>query len=145
MSRYLIDRIEATPNVELLVRTVVSGIDDDGGDGVLAHVDLINAESGVRRRVDAAHLFLFVGADPNSAWLDGCVRLDDKGFVLTGQNPQRPLETSSHGVFAIGDIRSQSIKRVAAGVGEGAAVVAQIHAVLAGVGAQTAPPATAIV
>ena len=140
MSRYLIDRIEATPNVELLVRTVVSGIDDDGGDGVLAHVDLINAESGVRRRVDAAHLFLFVGADPNSAWLDGCVRLDDKGFVLTGQNPQRPLETSSHGVFAIGDIRSQSIKRVAAGVGEGAAVVAQIHAALAGVGARPAPP-----
>jgi len=143
MSRYLIDRIAATPNVELLVDTVVSAI-DGGADGGLAHIDLTNAETGVRGRVDAVHLFLFIGADPNSAWLNGCVQLDDKGFVLTGRNPQRLLETSSPGVFAIGDIRSQSIKRVAAGVGEGASVVAQIHAVLAAVGAPTTPPVIAI-
>ena len=140
MSRYLIDRIVATGNVELLAHTVVSAI-GDSADGVLAHVDLTNVETGVSRRVDAVHLFLFIGAEPNSAWLDGCVQLDDKGFVLTGQNPRRPLETTIHGVFAIGDVRSQSIKRVAAGVGEGAAVVAQIHAVLAEMDAPAAPPA----
>jgi thioredoxin reductase (NADPH) len=85
------------------------------------------------------HLFLFTGADPNTSWLSGCnVRVDDKGFVLTGpeahvgQAPGAPgLETSVPGVFAIGDVRSASTKRVAAAVGEGAAVVAQIHALLA--------------
>jgi thioredoxin reductase (NADPH) len=83
------------------------------------------------------HLFLFCGADPNAAWLDGCVALDDKGFVLTGAKcsgkqgrPVLPLETSRPGVFAIGDVRAGSTKRVAAAVGEGAAVVAQIHSVL---------------
>ena len=84
------------------------------------------------------HLFLFCGADPNAGWLDGCVALDEKGFVLTGAKcggrqgrPVLPLETSRPGVFAIGDVRAGSTKRVAAAVGDGAAVVAQIHSVLA--------------
>ena len=88
------------------------------------------------------HLFLFIGADPNTGWLRGCVDLDASGFVTTGALPlpgeavpgraALPLETSLRGVFAIGDVRSGSTKRVAAAVGEGAAVVAQIHSVLAG-------------
>jgi thioredoxin reductase (NADPH) len=83
------------------------------------------------------HLFLFCGADPNAAWLDGCVTLDKKGFVVTGKacegcagREALPLETSQPGVFAIGDVRAGSTKRVAAAVGEGAAVVSQIHQVL---------------
>ena len=82
------------------------------------------------------HLFLFIGADPNTAWLAGCgIELDAKGFVRTGQDfgsDRRPLETSRRGVFAIGDVRSGSVKRVAAAVGEGAQVVATLHAYLAG-------------
>ena len=87
------------------------------------------------------HLFLFIGADPNAAWLAGRVAVDARGFVLTGLDfpqgagPARrsalPLETSRPGVFAVGDVRAGSTKRVAAAVGEGAAAVAQIHAVLA--------------
>jgi thioredoxin reductase (NADPH) len=87
------------------------------------------------------HLFLFIGADPNATWLDRCVAVDNKGFVITGANwargagadfrPALLLETSRPGVFAIGDVRAGSTKRVAAAVGEGAAVVAQIHSVLA--------------
>jgi thioredoxin reductase (NADPH) len=76
-------------------------------------------------------LFLFIGADPNTDWLDGCVDLDAKGFVVTGQQGSAPLETSRPGIFAAGDVRCGSTKRVAAAVGEGAAVIAQIHAYLA--------------
>jgi thioredoxin reductase (NADPH) len=75
-------------------------------------------------------LFLFIGADPNTDWLKDCVDTDDKGFIVTGGGA-RSLETSLPGVFAIGDVRAGSTKRVAAAVGEGAAVVAQIHALLA--------------
>jgi thioredoxin reductase (NADPH) len=87
------------------------------------------------------HLFLFIGADPNTSWLKRCVAVDNKGFVVTGANsagrargnhrPVLPLETSRPGVFAIGDVRAGSTKRVAAAVGEGAAVVAEIHSVIA--------------
>jgi thioredoxin reductase (NADPH) len=78
------------------------------------------------------HLFLFIGADPNTGWLEGCVDLDDKGFVKTGvADPALTLQTSLAGVFAIGDVRAGSTKRVAAAVGEGAAVVSQIHGFLA--------------
>jgi len=81
------------------------------------------------------HLFLFIGADPNAGWLRGCVDLDDKDFVITGArgsdgSARLPLETSLPGIFAIGDVRAGSTKRVAAAVGEGAAAVAQIHSVL---------------
>ena len=86
------------------------------------------------------HLFLFIGADPNASWLNGCVEVDGKGFVITGREGDRgagaisrpvlPLETSRPGIFAIGDVRAGSTKRVAAAVGEGAAAVAQIHTVL---------------
>ena len=76
------------------------------------------------------HLFLFIGAVPNAGWLQGCVETDAKGFVVTGGGAL-PLETSLPGVFAIGDVRAGSTKRVAAAVGDGAAVVAQIHTAIA--------------
>jgi thioredoxin reductase (NADPH) len=130
MSRYLIDRIKATPNIELHVRTAVTGL-SGGTDGTLECVEMSSRETGDSQRVDANHLFLFIGADPNTRWLDQRVALDDKGFVTTGDDLKFPLQTSSPGVFAIGDVRCGSVKRVAAGVGEGAAAVAQIHAYLA--------------
>ena len=130
MSRYLIDRIKATPNIDLRVRTAVTGLSGTA-DGTLESIDMTCRESGDSRRVDARHMFLFIGADPNTQWLDRRITLDNKGFVTTGSDPQLSLATSSPGVFAIGDVRRGSVKRVAAGVGEGAAAVAQIHAYLA--------------
>ena len=92
--------------------------------------------SGQETRRPIRHLFLFIGADPNTAWLHPSdLALDDKGFVRTGAEAgsgRRPLETSRRGVFAIGDVRAGSVKRVAAAVGEGAQVVAALHAFLAG-------------
>jgi thioredoxin reductase (NADPH) len=130
MSRYLIDRIKATRNIELRVRTAVTGL-SGSAEGALESVDMTRNESGDTQRVNAQHMFLFIGADPNTQWLDRRIGLDSKGFVITGSNLQLPLATSSAGVFAIGDVRCGSVKRVAAGVGEGAAVVAQIHTYLA--------------
>jgi thioredoxin reductase (NADPH) len=129
MSRYLIDRIAATSNIELRARATVAALSGTE-DGTLESVDLASRRSD-RWTVEAQHMFLFIGADPNTQWLDRRIALDEKGFVATGRASGLPLETSSPGVFAIGDARSGSIKRVAAGVGEGAAAVAQIHAYLA--------------
>jgi thioredoxin reductase (NADPH) len=130
MSRYLIDRIAATPNIDLRVRTAVTGL-SGAADHILESVDLTYRDSGDIRKVDAQYMFLFIGADPNTQWLDRRIALNNRGFVTTGSDSQLPLETSSPGVFAIGDVRCGSVKRVAAGVGEGAAAVAQIHAYLA--------------
>jgi thioredoxin reductase (NADPH) len=132
MSRYLVDRITGLGNVEVLTRTSLTGL--EGGNGALAAVRWRQAGGDEVRR-PIRHLFLFIGADPNTDWLTSCgIALDAKGFVLTGKDAggaSRPLETSQPGVFAIGDVRSGSIKRVAASVGEGAQVVAAIHAFLA--------------
>ena len=130
MSRYLIERIAALPNVELHIQTEVVDLHADEG-GALTAAVFRNRTSWVLKTCALRHLFLFIGADPNTAWLQDCVTMDDKGFVTTGQGSALPLETSRPGVFAIGDVRAGSTKRVAAAVGEGAAVVAQIHAVLA--------------
>jgi thioredoxin reductase (NADPH) len=129
MSRYLIDRIAATANIELRVHTAVTGLSGTA-DGTLESVGITCRKSGDTWKVDAQHMFLFIGADPNTQWLDRRIALDNKGFVTTGNASQLPLETSSPGVFAIGDVRSGSVKRLAAGVGEGAAAVAQIHSYL---------------
>jgi thioredoxin reductase (NADPH) len=132
MSRYLVDRIGGLANVEVLTQTSMSGL--EGRNGVLEAVRW-RGPSGEETRRPMRHLFLFIGADPNTDWLKGSgVALDRKGFVLTGNETggaSRPLETSVHGVFAIGDVRSGSTKRVAAAVGEGAQVVATLHAFLA--------------
>jgi thioredoxin reductase (NADPH) len=137
MSRYLIDRIAALPNVELHTGTEVIGLEGDETTGLTAAVFRESA-TGEVHKCPLRHLFLFIGADPNASWLNGCVAVDGKGFVVTGarcpqskSRPPLPLETSRPGVFAIGDVRAGSTKRVAAAVGEGAAVVAQIHTVLA--------------
>ena len=137
MSRYLIDRIAALPNVELHTETEVIGLEGDESTG-LTGAEFRERATGEAHSCSLRHLFLFIGADPNAAWLDGCVAVDGKGFVVTGtrcphsnSRPPLPLETSKPGVFAIGDVRAGSTKRVAAAVGEGAAVVAQIHSVLA--------------
>ncbi len=133
MSSYLVDRISGLSNVEVLTRTQVSGL--EGADGMLQAVRWRHIGSGVEVRRPIRHLFLFIGADPNTNWLAGSgMVLDPKGFVLTGTevgSNRRLLETSCPGVFAIGDVRSGSVKRVAASVGEGAQVVAALHGFLA--------------
>jgi thioredoxin reductase (NADPH) len=128
MSRYLVDRIEGLANVEVLTRTQISRL--EGNDGMLEAVRWRDA-SGSETRRPIHHLFSFIGVDPNTDWLSGAAALDEKGFVVTGQGDAGPLETNVHGLFAVGDIRSGSIKRVAASVGEGAQVVAALHAYLA--------------
>ena len=130
MSKYLIDRIKALPNVELHIGKEVVALDGDRANG-LKGVTFRCRATGSEHRCELNHLFLFIGADPNTEWLDGCVDLDNKGFVMTGGDQRAPLETSRTGVFAAGDVRRGSTKRVAAAVGEGAAVIAQIHAYLA--------------
>lgn len=130
MSRYLVDRIGSLPNVTVHTHTELTALE---GDGRLERVRY-RAPGGVEGSMSTRHLFVFIGADPKTEWLGPCgIALDSKGFVLTGsdlcshQNPALPLQTSAEGVFAIGDARSGSIKRVASAVGEGAAVVSQIH------------------
>ena len=133
MSRYLVDRIEGHTNIEVLTRAQVSGL--EGRDGILEAVRWRLGTNGQEVRRPIRHLFLFIGAEPNTDWLAGSgVTLDAKGFVLTGEDAghdRHPLETNRRGVFAIGDVRSKSIKRVAAAVGEGAQVVAALHSYLA--------------
>jgi thioredoxin reductase (NADPH) len=133
MSRYLIDRIEGHANIEVLTRAQVTGL--EGHDGILEAVRWRVGPNGQEVRRAIRHLFLFIGADPNTDWLaDSNVALDGKGFVLTGEDAggdRHVLETSRRGIFAIGDVRSKSIKRVAAAVGEGAQVVAALHSYLA--------------
>jgi thioredoxin reductase (NADPH) len=132
MSRYLVDRITGLSNVEVLTRTTITGV--EGRDAMLEAIRWRAGRSGEEVRRPIQHLFLFIGADPNTDWLSGSgVALDRKGFVLTGAGTtenRQPLETSRPGIFAIGDVRSGSVKRVAAAVGEGAQVVATLHATL---------------
>jgi thioredoxin reductase (NADPH) len=138
MSRYLVERIAATPNIEVLTQTVVTAL--EGQDGVLQAIRCRSHRSGEEVKRAIRHLFIFIGADPNTDWLSRSgVTLDDKGFVRTDLNSGKPLQTSLPGVFAIGDVRSGSVKRVAAAVGEGAQVVAALHAFLADGGDRAAP------
>src|SRR5882672_4100693 len=137
MSRYLIERIEATPNIELVFNAEVVGL-EGSEDGPLERVRWRSRLSAEESTLDIRNLFLFAGADPATGWLDGCgVTLDRGGFVVTGaqseQNlgrPVPPLETSVPGVFAVGDVRSGSVKRVGGAIGEGAQVVAALHGFL---------------
>jgi thioredoxin reductase (NADPH) len=133
MSRYLVDRISGLANVEVMARTEVVALEDR--DGVLEAVRWRSTD-GAEGALPVRHLFCFIGADPNTGWLTGAgVALDRKGFVLTGADAgfgaRHSLETSRPGVFAVGDVRAGSTKRVSAAVGDGAHVVAAIHACLA--------------
>jgi thioredoxin reductase (NADPH) len=139
MSRYLIDRIEATPNIELHPYTELIHLHGEPESG-LNGASWRDRQSGAEYQCPARNIFLFIGAVPETDWLEGCgVAVDKHGFVLTGEAarggfPARPaaaLETSVPGVFAVGDVRSGSVKRVGGAIGEGAAVVALIHKHLA--------------
>lgn len=139
MSRYLVDRVECAPNVEVHRACQVSALE---GNGQLRGVKIMYAD-GREKTIDTSALFLFIGAAAHTGWLRGCVQLDTKGFVLTGEGVSRDqldpevwtplgrqpglLETSLPGVFAAGDARSGSMKRVAAAVGEGAMAVSFVH------------------
>jgi thioredoxin reductase (NADPH) len=145
MSRYLIQRISGNPSIELLCNSELAGLE---GENNLEKVSWINKQSAQVRSVSAHHLFIMTGASPNTDWLRGSVALDEKGFILTGRdlplaidpdrNPPWPLsrlplmlESSLPGVFAVGDVRAGSVKRVAAAVGEGATAVSLVHRALA--------------
>jgi thioredoxin reductase (NADPH) len=138
MSKYLIDEIGATPNIGVRLRTRVT---DGHGETTLQSLTLADDEAGTVETCPADALFVLIGASPHTGWLPPAVARDAHGFVVTGADlshdellgdwvlPRVPFtyETSVPGVFAVGDVRSRSVKRVASGVGEGSAVVAQIH------------------
>jgi len=143
MSRYLIRRIEENPNITLHTRTQIEKV--QGTDRLERLVWRRN--DGEPETHEIGHVFLMTGAEPNTGWLEGCVALDAKGFVRTGVDigaeelaaaawplPRQPflLETSRPGVFAAGDVRAGSVKRVASAVGEGSSCVQFVHRVLAG-------------
>ena len=136
MSRYLIDRIGATSNIELMTETEIIGLDGASGGG-LEKVRWRDRRAGQESEAPIRNVFLFVGADPATEWLQGCgVALDKAGFVMTGAprsdgGPRSALESSIPGVFAVGDVRSGSVKRVGGAIGEGAQAVAAIHNFLA--------------
>jgi thioredoxin reductase (NADPH) len=146
MSRYLTDRIERTPNVEVHTSTEIRGL---VGERALEAVVVENTQTGQRDTLEARAMFVFIGAEPHTDWLGGVVELDSGGYVKTGRDvsgsagcdgddgdraAHQPLflETSQPGVFAAGDVRSGSIKRVAAAVGEGSMAVRLVHEHLAG-------------
>jgi thioredoxin reductase (NADPH) len=143
MSQYLIDRITDATNIDVRLRTEVSAVH---GDGHLESVELTDRDSGLVETADSSWLFVFIGAAPRTDWLGESVLRDDRGFVVTGhdliagaegrppwphQRPPLPLETAVPGVFAAGDVRLDSMKRVASAVGEGAMAVANVHQYLA--------------
>jgi thioredoxin reductase (NADPH) len=137
MSRYLISRIEASRKITLLTRTSIEALE---GNGHLKRVRWRNAETGTSDMHEIEHVFVMTGADPNTEWLQGSVELDDKGFIKTGADVGHGwplgrvpylLETSLPGVFAVGDIRAGSVKRVASAVGEGSMAVQLVHKALA--------------
>lgn len=133
MSKYLIERLESLPNVELVSESEIVKLEGDGG--ALRTVTWKSRTNGAETAKPVSHLFLFIGAEPNTNWLgqSGIMR-DGKGFIVTGADVGRDchaLETSLPGIFAIGDVRAGSVKRVASAVGEGAQVVAAVHAYLA--------------
>jgi len=143
MSRYLIRCIEELPNVTVRTHTRIVAL--EGGGPCLERVRWRNNATGEEETRDIRHLFLMIGADPNTTWLRGCVALDDKGYVKTGnalsaedlakagwplaRSPD-PLETTYPGVFAAGDVRAGSVKRIASAVGEAAACIQLVHKAL---------------
>ncbi len=134
MSRYLINRIEQRPAIEVLTATEVRTAE---GHKELEAITVEHTDTGERQRIEARALFVFIGAQPHTGWLGGVVALDEKGFVLTGCDGML-LETSLPGVLAAGDVRSGSIKRVASAVGEGSMAVRLVHEHLASLGRRPA-------
>jgi thioredoxin reductase (NADPH) len=134
MSDYLIQRIQLSPKISLHAHSKITALH---GDNILRQVSWHDGETQTERKQDIRNLFVMIGAEPNTQWMKGCVQLDDNGFVLTGAKVCRYLSdsnfaTSKPGIFAVGDVRSGSVKRVASGVGEGSVVVQAVHRYLAG-------------
>jgi len=142
MSRYLVRRIEANPAIEVRTQCQVASVE---GDDHLERVHCVNGATGIESVERVRHLFVMTGALPATKWLEGCLALDDHGFIKSGSDLTREdldaaswpltraphlLETSRPGVFAVGDVRGGNIKRVASAVGEGAIAVAFVHQVL---------------
>jgi thioredoxin reductase (NADPH) len=143
MSHYLIEQIEKQPNIEVRTHTSVIEVH---GDTHLSEITIRREETGETEKWPASSLFIFIGAQPRTEWLDGLIKRDDRGFVLSGpdllSDGKRPegwtldrdpglLETNVPGIFVVGDVRHGSVKRVASGVGEGAVVVQFMHQYLA--------------
>jgi thioredoxin reductase (NADPH) len=142
MSRYLIQRIEENPAIELHFKTEILNLE---GDVHLERVTWRSSASGETSTNEIRHVFIMAGASPRTDWLSGCLALDNKGFILTGRDldtatetpvwplarPPQMLETSLPGVFAVGDVRSGNVKRVAAAVGEGSIAISLVHHALA--------------
>ncbi|MGW4527403.1 FAD-dependent oxidoreductase [Amycolatopsis sp. NPDC004378] len=140
MSRYLVDQVSRHPRIQVHLHTEVREVVEDGK--TMSGVEVEDNRTGERHRLDARALFVFIGATPHTRWLSGHVALDEDGFVFTGADvgafadagisrPPFPLETSSPGVFAVGDVRHGSVKRVASAVGEGAMAIRLVHEHLA--------------
>jgi thioredoxin reductase (NADPH) len=142
MSRYLIRRIEESPAIVLRTHTQLVGLE---GNGALERIRWRDDETGEIEGHDIRHVFVMTGAVPNTRWLNGCIALDEKGFVKTGPDlspadlsaakwplsrPPYLLETSRPGIFAVGDVRGGNVKRVASAVGEGSIAIAFVHQVL---------------
>ena len=131
MSRYLIDRIESSARISVHAQAEIERID---GDNVLRCVTWVNRHSGLRETRQVGSLFVMIGAEPNSGWLYGTLALDKKGFILTGTSnafENTRYATSAPGIYAVGDVRSDSVKRVASAVGEGSVVISDVHRYLA--------------
>ena len=146
MSHYLIRQIQATPNVEVRLRTEIVG---GGGEGWLGHLVLRDGATAAEETVVADELFLMIGADPHTEWLPAEIERDAQGFVVTGADlseeamqafgrPPLQFETSLPGVLAAGDVRHGSVKRVASAVGEGSVAIKAVHELLAGDGIEVA-------
>jgi thioredoxin reductase (NADPH) len=129
MSDYLVQRIQQSPKITLHTRTEITGLD---GDNRLRTVTWANRDNGESQTHSIGNVFVMIGAEPNTDWLDGCLDLDAKGFIQTGKDADgktlaSPYATTRPGIFAVGDVRSGSVKRVASGVGEGSAVIQAVH------------------
>jgi thioredoxin reductase (NADPH) len=129
MSDYLVQRIESSPRITLRARTEITGLD---GDTLLRQVTWTHRETGESEMNRIGNVFVMIGAEPNTEWLNGCLTLDRQGFIRTGQDASgralaSPFATTVQGVYAVGDVRAGSVKRVASGVGEGSVVVQAIH------------------
>jgi thioredoxin reductase (NADPH) len=145
MSQYLIEQIQTTPNIHVECNTRVAEVH---GDDRLESVSVLCDQTGDVKRVPANWLFVFIGAEPRTTWLDGIVERNERGFILTGpdllKSGKKPrgwtlerdpslLETNVPGVFAVGDVRYGSVKRVASGVGEGSVAIQFVHQYLSNV------------
>ena len=129
MSDYLVQRIQQSPKITLHVRSEITALD---GDDRLRRVTRLHVDTNQSEVHDVSNVFVMIGAEPNTGWLDGCLECDDKGFIKTGRDEKgmalaSPYATTRPGIFAVGDVRSGSVKRVASGVGEGSVVIQAVH------------------